>query len=310
MSFSRTLVFRSDTTITADNPVAIMLTFDKTTTIPSMDQVAWRVLEFGGPSQFATVNYIQNLIFSSVEIVEGNMVTAVADTVISIGQQTSLQASGTGGAVIFTPPVAGTSDMLEAINNSGKKQGLAIGYLDNQGFPNPLLVWPNVGNKSAVAAKYTPTMSAYVTSNYVQTEIITGEIISPILLTTNLATLPDTQVFDLSANSDGSYSILPANPTFAVLKAKVKFDPGFDDYVLAKDPSTISVVNNLRSVISVKVTNTSFEKGSTIFYKVQPGATEAWTRKGPEVISVNVGGAGRVANYMGILGKKLRINRA
>jgi len=166
-----------------------------------------------------------------------------------------------------------------------------------------------VRNTNSVVATYTPILSAYVTSDYQQTQLITGEIVSPVLLNQNLAYLPAEQVYTLKRNfPDGSYKIVAEQPAPAVLRTRIKFDPGFDDYISTGDTSAISVTNNLHSIIYVKVTNATDTNGSNTFYQVQPGATESWTRKGAEVISVNVGGAGRVSNYYGVLGKNLQIN--
>jgi len=201
------------------------------------------------------------------------------------------------------------------------------GYM-NGNYPNPLLVWQNVGyvnhhtlllctllmqpirNTNSVEAVYTPMLSVYATSDYQQTEVITGEIVSPVLLNQNLANLPPEQVYNLKRNPDGSYRIVAEYPAPAVMKPRTKFDPGFDDYLFGS-PGNISVTNNLYSVIYVKVTKTTnTANGSDAFFMVQPGATESWSRSGPEVISVNVGGAGRLANYFGVVGKNLQINAA
>jgi len=305
MSFSRTLTFRTDTSVTG--PVTLMLTFDKIQATPTLNQVAWRVLNFGGPGQFATASYVQNLMFASVQVNDGNIVTAVADQVIGIGQETSLVPSGQG--VIFTTPVQGPAGELTAINQTGTSQGLAVGFIGSNGFPNPLLVWQNVGNTNSVQAVFTPILSVYATAQYQQTQLITGEIVSPVLLNTNLATLPTQQVYTLYQNPDGSYTIKPDLVAESQVKPKAKFDPGFDDYLIGTD-GAISVTNNLSSIIQVKVTNTTNTSGSEAFYQVDPGLTESWRRGGAEIVAVNVGGHGRVANYYGIVGKNLQINRA
>ena len=166
-----------------------------------------------------------------------------------------------------------------------------------------------VRNTNTVDAVYTPMLSTYVTSDYEQTEIITGEIVSPVLLNQNLANLPPEQMYTLKRNPDGSYAITADQKAPAVMRTRIKFDPGFDDYIFG-DSSKISVTNNLLSVIYVKVSKATTPNGSDIFYQVAPGTTESWSRNGPEIISVNVGGAGRVSNYFGVLGKNLQINNS
>lgn len=67
----------------------------------------------------------------------------------------------------------------------------------------------NNRNTNSVEAVFTPTLSAYATSDYQETQLITGEIISPVLLKQDLALLPDTQLYNILKNPDGSYSIVP-----------------------------------------------------------------------------------------------------
>lgn len=164
-------------------------------------------------------------------------------------------------------------------------------------------------NTNSVDAVFTPMLSVYATSDYQQTELITGEIVSPVLLNQNLAYLPLEQVYTLKRNPDGSYIIVPEQPAAAVMRARIKFDPGFDDYIIGNS-SSISVTNNLPSIIYVKVSNATSTNGSDAFFQLRPGTSDSWARKGAETISVNVGGAGRVANYFGVLGRNLQINAA
>ena len=137
---------------------------------------------------------------------------------------------------------------------------------------------------------------------------MTGQIVSPVLLNQNLALLPSVQTtYTLSMGADGSYSLTQDQQAVAPLRSRVKFDPRSKDYLHGKCDA-ISVKNNLSSVIHVSVSNATTSGGSAAFYEIAPGQTDSWGRKGPEVISVNVGGVGRVAHFNGIVGKTLLIN--
>jgi len=206
MSFTRTLIFKTDKS-TITQPVTLMLTFDQIQSNPSMSQVAWRVLEFGGGNEQAIATYIQDLMVCSLQVSSGNIVIASSSQELGLGQQTTLVKSG--GGVMFTPPVNGIQGELTAINNTGDFQGIGVGFLDAAGNPNPLLVWEQVGNTSSVEAQFTPVLSAYVTAQYQQTEIIRGEIVSPVLLQKNLATLTDTQEYTLSMAPGGAFVLTP-----------------------------------------------------------------------------------------------------
>ena len=155
---------------------------------------------------------------------------------------------------------------------------------------------------------YTPVLSVYETSDYQETQLITGQIVSSVLLNQNLASLPSVQTtYTLSKGPEGNYFLTQDQQALAPLRSRVKFDPRSKDYLPGKCDA-ISVKNSLSSVIHVSVANATTSGGSAAFYEVAPGQTESWGRKGPEVISVNVGGVGRVAHFYGIVGKTLLIN--
>ena len=166
-------------------------------------------------------------------------------------------------------------------------------------------------NANAVEmSSFTPVLSVYATLDYQETQLITSEIVSPLLLQQNLAVLPRQQVYTLTTNPDsGSYYLVADQQSIPSVQPKVKFDPRLDDYLIGPD-GHISVKNILHSIIHVKVTSTTHRNGSEAFFPVKPGTTESWNRQGAEVISVNVGGVGRVANFYGVLGKTLQINAA
>ena len=163
---------------------------------------------------------------------------------------------------------------------------------------------------NVVEATFTPVLSVYATFDYQEAQLITNKIVSQLILRQNLALLPDRQqVYTLTMHPDGSYSLVADQQAVPSVRPKVKFDPRLEDYLLGPD-GHISVKNNLRSIIQVKVTSTTNTKGSEAFFPVKPGTTKSWNRQGAEVISVNVGGVGRVANFYGALGKTLQIKAA
>jgi hypothetical protein len=209
MSFSETLVISTDSSVV--DPVSLLLTFDKITdtNVPAMNQIAWRVLNFGGPGQTASAQYQQNLFVCNTQISTGNLVYASAYKVLALGQESTLQKSGAGYA--WTNPAAGNAGLLTGINDSGVYQNIGVGTL-NGSEPDPLLVWSNVGNGNNVQALFTPVLSIFATAQYQQTELITGEIVSPVLWNKNLALLPMSITdLTLSQDSSGTYSISPSS---------------------------------------------------------------------------------------------------
>jgi len=61
-----------------------------------------------------------------------------------------------------------------------------------------------------VEAIFTPTLTAYVTMEYTQTQIIRGVIVSPVLLTQDLAALKPTTTYVLSLLSSGAFALTAA----------------------------------------------------------------------------------------------------
>jgi hypothetical protein len=64
---------------------------------------------------------------------------------------------------------------------------------------------------NSVQAIFTPILSAYVTMEYKQTQIIRAEILSRVLLTEDLAVLEDTTTFVLSMSPSGAFVLTQAN---------------------------------------------------------------------------------------------------
>jgi hypothetical protein len=60
-----------------------------------------------------------------------------------------------------------------------------------------------------VEANFILVMSAYVTPEFQQNQVITKEILSPVLLKRDLVTPPDRQVYVLSRLPTGEYIITP-----------------------------------------------------------------------------------------------------
>ncbi|CCA74885.1 hypothetical protein PIIN_08855 [Serendipita indica DSM 11827] len=66
---------------------------------------------------------------------------------------------------------------IAATNNTGKLRDIALGLqIDAKADPEPILHFPNIAHHGAVVAKFRPVLRAYMTSDYREHEVISGEV--------------------------------------------------------------------------------------------------------------------------------------
>ncbi|KAG1757722.1 hypothetical protein EDB19DRAFT_59526 [Suillus lakei] len=208
-AFIRNLVFQSNNLGTE---ATLLLTFNGP--VPGVGDhsaVVWRVSTFGssGPYQMRAT-YRSQLAFTKPQVENGNIVGAATAVEINVGQQTTLTKSGQ--VFSFSTPAAGTAGFLKATNEAGLREDIAIGFMSpGQLLPTPTLIFEGVGDISNVTAQFTPVLRAYVTSGYQETQILRGEIQSPVLWDQDLAALPETTTWNLTRDAaTGRYSITRA----------------------------------------------------------------------------------------------------
>ncbi|KAG2073450.1 hypothetical protein BDR04DRAFT_1094974 [Suillus decipiens] len=211
-AFVRNLTFQTNN---LGKESTLLLTFNDLTQSPGVgprEAVVWRVSTFGesGPYQMQ-VTYKNQLGFTKPQVTNGKIVGAATAVDINVDQQTSLK-KNEGGVYSFTTPTTGTPDFVKAVNDAGVKEDLAIGFrAEGQLLPTPVLYFSDVGDASSVTAQFTPKLRAYITSDYQETEILRGEIQSPLVWEMNLATLSVSTTWTLKWDANtGRYSITAA----------------------------------------------------------------------------------------------------
>lgn len=154
-----------------------------------------------------------NLGFTKAQV-EGDKV-APASTYIAVNpeQQTTLTKTGAGGVPIynFSNPVGGPPlGIIRATNQAEEIVQMGVGFFAGQTTrpPSTVLVFKEVGHTLSVQAEFTPRLSAYVTSNYQETEVIRGEISSPVIWEENLAQLGQTTHWEIKRLPSGQYVIV------------------------------------------------------------------------------------------------------
>jgi len=185
MVFSVTLEFRGDKSLLSTTD--LLLTFDKQSmegVYSIFNPVAWKVTSFpaGGGGSFKAT-YTADLAFTRAQIDGGSQVSASYFTHINVGEETTLTVTSPGppATYAFSTPVTwpgAPPDEFQCINQTGGFQNIGVGFYE-EGLQDPdtSIVINNVpDNGSSVAAQFTPILSAYVITGFVQNQIITAQI--------------------------------------------------------------------------------------------------------------------------------------
>lgn len=171
--------------------------------------IVWKVSKFGKTGSYsARVTYTSQLAFSKPQVVNGNIIDAETCVKINDGEKTNLTVAN--GVHHFSPPQPATPGVLQAVNNTGIIQDLAVGFMTpGDLMPKPVLYFNGVGDGSHVTARFTPILHAYITSDYEKTSIIRGAIDTPAIWTQDLSALPESTIWTLTRDTvTGRYSLV------------------------------------------------------------------------------------------------------
>ncbi|KAG2153758.1 uncharacterized protein EDB93DRAFT_1102562 [Suillus bovinus] len=205
--FIRNLTFQSNN---LGKEVRIMLAWE-----PNLEglyddvfPIVWKVSKFGktGPYR-AQLTYTNQLAFSRAQDENGKVISAETSVTINTDQKTTLTEANE--VYQFSPPQAGTSGILQAVNNTGTVQDIALGFL-NKGelIPTPTLFFSDVGDSSRVTAKFTPVLHAYIASDYDENSILRGQIDTPAIWSQDLTALVQNTTWNLTRDpNSGRYTI-------------------------------------------------------------------------------------------------------
>ncbi|TFK32749.1 hypothetical protein BDQ12DRAFT_728383 [Crucibulum laeve] len=163
--------------------------------------LAWEVIQLQGSGHSqATVTYTATTAFFVPQIVQGNLVTSSNSEICLVGQQCVAAYNQT--VEVITNVTTGTPGLLTCTNETPVAADIGIGFTDPKGDNlQPALLWTRVGVNSSVAAQFTPTLLVYAETQYQQTQIIKGEIQSPLLLSQNLVLLNPQTTYNVTINA-------------------------------------------------------------------------------------------------------------
>lgn len=143
--------------------------------------------------------YTSQLAFSRPQVADGN--TVDAETCVGINNSEETTLTRNNGVVQFSKPVKGVSGYLEAQNDTGFVQDIALGFMSPKGskdlMPRPILYFKEVDDASSIKVQFTPILRAYITSDYRHTKILESAINTPPIWEQNLAALSESTTWTL-----------------------------------------------------------------------------------------------------------------
>ncbi|QRV94541.1 hypothetical protein RhiJN_22559 [Ceratobasidium sp. AG-Ba] len=177
--------------------------------------VVWKIITFraGGHAK-AVVRYAARLAFGYAQADDENLVDSSAWVEVKSGDITSV--TGDYGVKRFGE-VSRRQDtrLLVCKNNTKERANLSIGFVKGDGLDQryePTLLWTGVGAKSNITAQFTPVLTAYVTRDYKESQMLRGEVETDPIWSQDLNMLDDVTSWNfVEDGASGSFFIERAN---------------------------------------------------------------------------------------------------
>ncbi|KAG1837359.1 hypothetical protein DFJ58DRAFT_734407 [Suillus subalutaceus] len=208
-AFVRDLTFQTDD-LGKEATLVLMFHSDMECIYHKSFPVIWRTTSFGEMGRYSMrVTYTNQLAFSRVQIKDGNVVDTGTHTQIDNGKQTTLTQTYDGFEFSFSVPKHGLPGYLEAINETGFVQDIAISTMNpGDSKPKPVLYFKDVEDGSVVKAKFAPIIRAYISSDHQETSVLQGAICTDSIWEQDLAQLPECTTLTLRREpATGHYTI-------------------------------------------------------------------------------------------------------
>jgi hypothetical protein len=97
-----------------------------------------------------------------------------------------------------------------AKNDTTEKENIGIGFFDGSPENPPSTVWvfKDVGSTSSAQVQFTPILRGYISWEYEETEILRGQVVSPVLFDRDLAQLEEETTWKITYNpATGEFQI-------------------------------------------------------------------------------------------------------
>ncbi|KIK98569.1 hypothetical protein PAXRUDRAFT_133930 [Paxillus rubicundulus Ve08.2h10] len=213
--FSRTLTFKTKAEgLGAD--ATLMLTFNDPDVTPGLYHdkfpVCWKVTSFAAEGPYSMkATYQSHLAFVKPQVEDGSNTIVDASTYksVNLGDETKLT-KDTKGVYHFSNVTPGDAGFLEAVNGCPLVEDIAIGFSKPGSDEDPtcVLYFGSVGHNGFVKAQFTPHLRAYITDQYQETQIIRGEVDTPMIWQRDLGQLAQSTTWFLTYNgATGEFAI-------------------------------------------------------------------------------------------------------
>ncbi|KAG8854916.1 hypothetical protein FRB91_002976 [Serendipita sp. 411] len=194
------------------NDTTLMLSFHTVdNTFKPQYSVCWVVGTFPAnrPGQMPAF-YNNQLVFVYPNVdPETNIVYPQTWREVDIGQKTSLEKKE-DGVHVFTTPVAGQQGAVVVENKTEEDRDLVLGFASDP-TPTPILYFDAVSPDADVLTQFTPIVSAYVTSQYQQGQIMKNGVEVKPIWTAEMSSLKETTVLIFSRDkTTGEFYLGPA----------------------------------------------------------------------------------------------------
>ncbi|KAG1741439.1 uncharacterized protein EDB91DRAFT_1081724 [Suillus paluster] len=174
--------------------------------------LVWRAITCGKEGRYTMfTTYTNQFAFSKVQVEDGEIVDAGTYVRINNGETTTLTQTDDGFR--FSDPEPGVHGYLEACNETGVVQDIAISIMiPGDSVPKPVLYFKDVEYYKTETCRgvtaITPILRAYITSNYQETATVQCGITTDPIWEQDLSDLPETTILTLKRDlATGRYTI-------------------------------------------------------------------------------------------------------
>ncbi|KAH9475592.1 hypothetical protein JR316_0012709 [Psilocybe cubensis] len=163
--------------------------------------VCWKVISFGATGLgSASVQYTADTGFFVPQNRSGNRVSASNAQRCQSGEKCALRTNANKNGSYITKAVPSKAPKaLQCVNETERPASIGIGFMNEAGTKmEPALVWNNIAKDSTLSTELTPKLKIYAVSDYKETQLIRGDIESPLLFEKNLISLPNSTEWKVS----------------------------------------------------------------------------------------------------------------
>ncbi|KAF8600680.1 hypothetical protein BDV93DRAFT_525264 [Ceratobasidium sp. AG-I] len=165
--------------------------------------VVWKVITLpAGGDGMAHVDYVSHLGYSHAKTGAGYLVESTSWVEVRAGD-----ISGTSGG--------SGSKLIVCKNNTRNRVNLSIGFVKGNGVDEvyePILFCPGVSAGSSITTKFTPTLTAYITREYNESQMLHVEVCTDAIWSQNLNELDDVTGWNLIEDEEsGQFTIVSAS---------------------------------------------------------------------------------------------------